>query len=103
MPDREKVIRKLESQLDDLQKYADADEMLTLTQEQAKEILALLKEQKERIKKRDESLEKAYEEIKWLRGMLKEQEEEAQAIPQPHPCKECNKYVCDVHCPFYGK
>lgn len=45
MPDREKVIKGLETQLDDLQKYADSDEMLTLTQEQAKEIVALLKEQ----------------------------------------------------------
>lgn len=43
--DMDKVIEGLEIQLDDLQKYADADEMLTLTQEQAKEILALLKEQ----------------------------------------------------------
>ena len=43
--DREKVIKGLEIQLDDLQKYADSDEILTLTQEQAKEILALLKEQ----------------------------------------------------------
>ena len=23
--------------------------------------------------------------------------------PQPHPCKECNKYGYDVHCPYYGK
>ena len=45
MPDREKVIRGLEIQLDDLQKYTNADEILTLTQEQAKEIVALLKEQ----------------------------------------------------------
>ena len=29
--------------------------------------------------------------------------EEAQATMQPHPCKECNKYGCDVHCPYYGK
>jgi len=26
-----------------------------------------------------------------------------QATPQPHPCKECDKYGCDVHCPYYGK
>jgi len=44
MPDREKVIKGLESQLDDLSKYADADEVLTLTQNQAKDILSLLKE-----------------------------------------------------------
>ena len=42
--DREKIIKGLEIQLDDLQKYADANEMLTLTQGQAKEIVALLKE-----------------------------------------------------------
>ena len=40
----------------------------------AKDAIALLKEQEEQIKNRDESLEKAREEIKWLRGMLKEQE-----------------------------
>lgn len=45
MTDREKVIAGLESQLDDLSKYADADEVLTLTQNQAKDILTLLKEQ----------------------------------------------------------
>ena len=45
MADIEKVIKGLEIQLDDLQKYADSDEILTLTQEQAKEIIALLKEQ----------------------------------------------------------
>ena len=45
MPDLEKVIKELESQLDDLTKYADADEVLALTQGQAKDILALLKEQ----------------------------------------------------------
>ena len=38
-----KVIKGLESQLDDLSKYADADEVLTLTQDQAKDILNLLK------------------------------------------------------------
>ena len=45
MIDREKVIKGLEIQLDNLQKYADATELLTLTQEHAKEILAMLKEQ----------------------------------------------------------
>lgn len=45
MPDREKVIKGLECQLDDLKKYADSDEVLTLTQDQAKDILFLLKEQ----------------------------------------------------------
>ena len=42
---REKIIKGLEIQLDDLQKYADVDETITLTQEQAKDIIALLKEQ----------------------------------------------------------
>lgn len=45
MIDTKKVVKGLEIQLDDLQKYADSDEILTLTQEQAKEIVALLKEQ----------------------------------------------------------
>lgn len=44
LEEREKVIKGLESQLDDLLKYADADEVLTLTQNQAKDILALLEE-----------------------------------------------------------
>ena len=50
MSDREKIIGGLEIQLDDLQKYADSDEILTLTQEQAKEIVALLKEQEALLK-----------------------------------------------------
>lgn len=49
MADRRNVIKGLEIQLDDLQKYAGANEMLTLTQEQAKEIVALLKEQEAEI------------------------------------------------------
>ena len=40
-----KVVRQLELQLDDLQKYAADGELLTLTQEQAKEMIALLKDQ----------------------------------------------------------
>ena len=44
------VIKGLEAQLDDLHKFADEDQPLALTQEQAKEILKLLKEQEERIK-----------------------------------------------------
>lgn len=43
--DRENVIKGLECQLDDLKKYADDDEVITLTQNQAKDILVLLKEQ----------------------------------------------------------
>ena len=45
MIDKGKVIYGLEIQLDDLQKYADNDQPLTLTQEQAQEIISLLKEQ----------------------------------------------------------
>ena len=45
MIDKGKVIYGLENQLDDLQKYADNDQPLTLTQDQAKDILNLLKEQ----------------------------------------------------------
>lgn len=45
MNDKEKIIQGLEIQLDDLQKYADADETLSLTQEQAKKIISVLKEQ----------------------------------------------------------
>ena len=41
----EKIIRGLEIQLEDLQKYADSDQPLLLTQEQAQEIISLLKEQ----------------------------------------------------------
>ena len=43
--DRENVINGLESQLEDLKKYANKDQPLSLTQEQAQEIIALLKEQ----------------------------------------------------------
>lgn len=49
MIDAGKVVRQLELQLDDLQKYANRDELLTLTQEQAKEIIALLKEQETKL------------------------------------------------------
>ena len=45
MIDLEKVIHGLEIQLDDLQKYADNDQPLTLTQERAQEIISMLKEQ----------------------------------------------------------
>jgi len=41
----ENVINGLEIQLEDLKKYADNDQPLSLTQEQAQEIIALLKEQ----------------------------------------------------------
>ena len=45
MIDREKVIKGLEIQLEDLKKYADNDQPLSLTQEQAQEIIFLLKQQ----------------------------------------------------------
>ena len=45
MTERDEIIKGLESQLNDLQKYADADEAVTLTQCRAKDIVALLKEQ----------------------------------------------------------
>lgn len=41
------------------------------SQEVMEDALALIKEQEEQIKTRDESLEKAREEIKWLRGLLR--------------------------------
>lgn len=45
MNNKEKIIQGLEIQLDDLQKYANENEMLSLTQERAKEIVSILKEQ----------------------------------------------------------
>lgn len=45
MRNREKIINRLEIQLEDLKKYADNDQPLSLTQEQAQEIIAILKEQ----------------------------------------------------------
>lgn len=62
---REKIIAGLESQLDDLSKYADADEVLTLTQGQAKDILAQLKEQEPRVMTRLE-IEQSEECIVWF-------------------------------------
>ena len=72
MPDREKVISTFEKIISVCKE--DGCDFVDLTFEDAEQILAMLKEQEERIKKRDESLEKAREEIEWLRGMLKEQE-----------------------------
>ncbi len=46
--DAKKVINGLEIQLEDLQKYADNDQPLSLTQEQAQKIISLLKEQEVR-------------------------------------------------------
>lgn len=70
MTDREKVISGLEISI-----ISDTDagfSTIEIPVQQAENILALLKEQEEQIKNRDESHEKAREEIKWLRGMLKE-------------------------------
>ena len=50
MLDQEKVISGLEIQLEDLKKYADNDQPLSLTQERAQEIIAMLKEQEQEIK-----------------------------------------------------
>ena len=72
MSDREKVISTFEKIISVCKE--DGCDFVDLTFEDAEQILAMLKEQEERIKKRDESLEKAREEIEWLRGMLKEQE-----------------------------
>lgn len=76
MPDTEKVIKGLEllANWTDGLIFPDKEKWIKPCCERA---VALLKEQKEQIKNRDESLEKAWEEIKWLRGMLKEQEEQS--------------------------
>jgi hypothetical protein len=78
MPDRETVITHLQiihtwasfAHERDLQ-FFTAKHLEHIAQ-WANDALAMLKEQEEQIKNRDESLEKAREEIKWLRGMLKE-------------------------------
>ena len=54
--------------------YVDDDNHIRCVNDLHDDAIALLKEQEDQIKNRDESLEKAREEIKWLRGMLKEQE-----------------------------
>lgn len=36
-------------------------------------------------------------------GLEIEHKAKAFIYPQPHPCKECDKYGCDVHCLYYGK
>ena len=51
MAEINKIIEGLESQFYDLQKFADEDQPLALTQEQANEILELLKSQQAEIKK----------------------------------------------------
>ena len=68
--DKEKVIKGLEKFRSDIKPFCGGK----ADWERFDAGLAMLKEQEEQIKNRDESLEKAREEIKWLRGMLKEQE-----------------------------
>ena len=75
----EKVIYGLETQLDDLQKYADNDQPLTLAQEQAKEIISLLKEQESVIEALKSDLDETL-------AVLSEQ-------PEIVRCREC-KYGC---------
>jgi len=90
-PDREKVIKDFEHLLNAAK--GNYQDFVDLTVDGAEEVLAMLKEQKEQIKNRDESLEKAREEIKWLRGMMKEQE----AVVR---CKDCNRrgtYDCPIY------
>lgn len=72
--DREKVIKEAEEAIGFLSKAEEPTCWLDFVRCAFEDTLALLKEQGEQIKNRDESLEKAREEIKWLRGMLKEQE-----------------------------
>ena len=73
--DREKVIKGLEKLRKDLgYGLPDRSDVVMEYLNSLTDAIALLKEQEEQIKKRDESLEKAREEIQWLRGMLKEQE-----------------------------
>ena len=91
--DREKVIKGLEMCLAD--EYCngcpykkdcfDPDSDNPWGSGVMRDAIALLKEQEEQIKNRDESLEKAREEIKWLRGMLKEQEAETEW------CERCGR------------
>lgn len=71
MTDREKVIAGIESQLDDLSKYADTDEVITLTQNQAKDILALLKNDKAHVMTVDQ-LEDALDTVVWLETPVSE-------------------------------
>lgn len=96
MTDKEKVIAGLESQLDDLSKYADADEVLTLTQNQAKDILALLKEQKA---KQPIHVHEEFQEHDWYRnedGEIDEFAFDADYHNGPM-CKRCYYSFC-VHC-----
>lgn len=68
MPDRYMVIKGLEGQLDDLAKYADSDEVLTLTQGQAKAILAMLKEQEAKCLTKAELDDLNENQFVWIEG-----------------------------------
>lgn len=96
MIDRKKVIAGLESQLDDLSKYADADEVLTLTQNQAKDVLALLKEQKA---KQPVHAYKEFKEHDWYRNEDDEIDEFAfdAGYHNGPTCKRCYYSFC-IHC-----
>ena len=104
MPDREKVIKEVEEAFDLVHSdFIGTDDFNEKEWEQNKaDALAMLKEQDERIKNRDESLEKAREEIKWLRGMLKEHEEPKQIVRKQ--CKTEHSdgsidYFAEWYCP----
>ena len=58
-----------------------------------KDALALLKDYRQHLQNDLETLKEEKQRLEF----------ESQATFQPHPCKECNKYGCDVHCPYYGK
>ena len=85
MSDREKVIKAAEICLKHIDEsdcpqecpyfeQCSKYEKRVIFQPLIRDALALLKEQDEQIKNRDESLEKARAEIKWLRGMQKDQD-----------------------------
>lgn len=108
MPDMEKVMADIEEQIawirdNDFHKFPGWGHAVLAM----KDALALLKEQREQIKNRDESLEKAREEIKWLRGMLKEQEAVKPKIDAfGHPCcPKCKILVYETweFCPHCGQ
>lgn len=120
--DREKVIKGIEycltidSPCGDCPYYSHEDiQELDCERNLRHDALALLKEQGEQIKNRDESLEKAREEIEWLRGMLKEQEavearKKNDGIPQPwtswwYVCGDCGQEIeyHDRFCRWCGR
>ena len=85
MPDIKKVIKGLEICYCPPTKCEDCPYHNLPNEQSCNDILcldalALLKEQEEQIKNRDESLEKAREEIKWLREMPEEETLESKLI-----------------------